>query len=155
MIVNTSFLLGSKYAGRVITSLGTSIASIGLPAVTFPNNGTVTTSSLLVSNSFGTWSSSKWLLVLPLFKYPFSISFFTWTWAVAGELKLKLADISLIDGGYFFCAEYFFMYSNISFCLFVPGSAIWKLDRPYRRVIIASYCRTGLLFGSMDMRTGE
>ena len=104
MIVNTSFLLGSKYAGRVITSLGTSIASIGLPAVTFPNNGTVTTSSLLVSNSFGTWSSSKWLLVLPLFKYPFSISFFTWTWAVAGELKLKLADISLIDGGYFFCA---------------------------------------------------
>ena len=54
LIVNTSFLLGSKYVGRVITSLGTSIASIGLPAVTFPNNGTVTTSSLLVSNSFGT-----------------------------------------------------------------------------------------------------
>ena len=38
---------------------------------------------------------------------------------VKASYKLKLADISLIDGGYFFCAEYFFMYSNISFCIFV------------------------------------
>ena len=115
-MVNTSFFFGNRYVGSEMTSFGTSIASIGLPAVTLPSNGTVTTSSFLYSNSFGTCSSNKWLLPFPLFKYPFSINFLTCTWAVAGELKLKLAAISRIDGGYFFWAENFLIYSKMSFC---------------------------------------
>ena len=66
--MNTSWFFGTNSLGNEKYSLGFSIASIGLPAATFPSNGTDTTSSSLIAYSFGTFNSivlnllSVWLI---------------------------------------------------------------------------------------------
>ena len=62
-------LAGTSSIGSEKYSLGFSIASIGEPAVTFPNKGTFTTSSFLGINSF----SQRTSIVLN-FPFPFVIT---------------------------------------------------------------------------------
>ena len=96
--MKTSFLLVTKLAGNEKYSSGVSIASIGVPAVTFPSSGTSTIFSLVSSNSFGTSISIVLFLLVSFFMNPFSSSFFRWKWIVAGECKLAAAPISLTVG---------------------------------------------------------
>ena len=70
--VKTSLDLGIRLAGSEKYSLGISIASIGIPAVTFPRNGTSTISFALSMYSFGTNISNVRFLLFPFFIYPFS-----------------------------------------------------------------------------------
>ena len=80
-------------------SSGVSIASIGVPAVTFPSNGTSDIFSSFSTNSFGTSISIVRFLLLPFFMYPFSSSLVKWKWIVAGEFRWAWAPISLTVGG--------------------------------------------------------
>ena len=56
-MVNTSFFFGNRYVGSEMTSFGTSIASIGLPAVIVPSRATLTVSSFFSKYSLGTNNS--------------------------------------------------------------------------------------------------
>lgn len=93
-------LLGIKYDGKANVSSGCSIASIGLPAVILPSNGTSTTkSSFLIANSFST-NNSKALFLEPSFLiYPFCSRLDKWACIVAGDEISSAAPISLTVGG--------------------------------------------------------
>jgi len=62
--VNISFLLVIKFVGRLKYSSGVSIASIGVPAVTFPRSGTSTTVLFFSRYSLGTNISIVLFLLL-------------------------------------------------------------------------------------------
>ena len=80
-------------------SFGVSIASIGVPAVTLPSNGTSTTFSFFSKYSFGTNISIVLFFLGSCLIYPFSSNFFKWKWIVAGECKFAFSPISLTVGG--------------------------------------------------------
>ena len=117
--VNTSLLFGTKNAGNVKNSFGFSIASIGLPAVIFPSNGTSTTDSFFGSNSFSTNNSKALFLLFCFLIYPFSSKFAKWAWMVAGLEEPTAVPISLIVGGYPCDTIYVFIKSKICFCFLV------------------------------------
>ena len=66
--MNISFLVVNKFVGNAKYSSGVSIASIGLPAVTFPRRGTSTIFSSFSIYSFGTNTS-----IVLFFPFPFEI----------------------------------------------------------------------------------
>ena len=117
-------LAGIKLAGKVKNSLGFSIASIGVPAVTLPKRGTLTNSSFLGINSFSPLTSIVLNLDLVLEIAPLSSNCFKWVWTVAGLDKPKPAHISLTDGGKPYCTIYFLINVNTSFCFLVSFSFI-------------------------------
>jgi len=75
--VKTVSLEGIRVAGKSKNSLGRSIASIGFPAVTFPSNGTLITSSSLSEYSFSTKISMVRNLLLDVLITPASSNFLT------------------------------------------------------------------------------
>ena len=76
------------------------MASIGEPAVIFPNKGTLVTSSFSGTYSFSTNNSMALFLESSLRMIPFFSKFFKWAWIVAGDEMSKALPISLTVGGY-------------------------------------------------------